>query len=52
VNDTLVPKHDLLENPTRLQRIVNRFEEINEHCDGTLNHFHQLALTTDASKET
>ena len=49
--DTLVPRHDLPENPTRWQRIVNNFEEINAHCDGTLNDFHHLALTTDTSNE-
>lgn len=49
--DTMVPRHDLPENPTRWQRIVNNFEEINAHCDGTLNDFHHLALTTDTSNE-
>ena len=42
VCDTKLPSRPLPENPTRWNRIVNRFEEINEHCDGTLNDIHHI----------
>ncbi len=44
-----MPKHQALLTLSFSDLLVPRFEEANEHCDGTLNEFHFVSLLTDAS---
>jgi hypothetical protein len=48
VSEYSMPKHKLPQHSSLAERILNRFEEANEHCDGTLNEMHAFAFATDA----
>ena len=38
-----MPKHCVDSNKTFTDWLVNRFHEVNEHCDGTLNQVHHFS---------
>ena len=47
VNHVTVPDHEL--PMQRCQIIIKRFEELNEHYNGTMNQIHFLSFSTDIS---
>ena len=49
VNNMSVPHHQIESDAPMKDKMIAKFEEINELFDGTLNHFHMLAFSTDIS---
>ena len=42
-----MPRHRLPDNPTLMQHFINRMDEANELCDGTLNEINHFSFLTD-----
>ena len=51
VSEYTMPAHRLPPNPTLATKLLNRLDEANEHCDGTLNEMNFMSLATNASNE-
>ena len=49
VSEISLPKVQVSSNATLTDRIVRRFEEANEHYDGTVNEMHLFSYLTDVS---
>ena len=50
VGEFTMPRHRASStNPTFTERMIQRLDEANEHCDGTLNQFHFVSLLTDTA---
>ena len=49
VSHVTVPDHELLTHATLSDHMIKRFEELNEHYDGTMNQIHFLSFSTDVS---
>ena len=47
--NVVVPQHQTEKNATFTQQVMNRFHEVNELYDGTLNEVHHLLYATDIS---
>ena len=47
--NVVVPQHQTKKNATFTQQVMNRFHEVNELYDGTLNEVHHLLYATDIS---
>ena len=45
-----MPKHRTNTNATFTEQVMNRFHEVNELYDGTLNKTHHLFYSTDITK--
>ena len=48
-NDMSVPHHKIDSDAPMKDKMIAKFEELNELFDGTLNQFHMLAFSTDIS---
>ena len=44
-----MPAHRRDPQASSLQKFINKFEELNEHYDGTVNHLHFLSFATETS---
>jgi hypothetical protein len=44
-----IPDHELLTHATLSDHMIKRFEELNEHYDGTMNQILALSFSTDVS---
>ncbi len=49
VNNTSVPHHEIDTEAPMKDRMIAKFEELNKLFNGTLNHFHMLAFSSDIS---
>ena len=49
VTNVVVPQHQTEKNATFTQQVMNRFHEVNELYDGTLNDVHHLLYENDIS---
>ena len=49
VNDMSVPHHKIDSDAPMKDKMIAKFEELNELFDGTLNQFHMLAFSSDIS---
>ena len=49
VSDMSMPSHQSSPNATMQDSLIQRFEELNQHYDNTLNHMHLFAYLTDIS---
>ena len=49
VSHVTVPDHELLTHAMLSGHMIKRFEELNEHYDGTMNQIHFLFFITDVS---
>ncbi len=49
VSHITVPDHVLPPHATLSDNVIERFEELNEHYDGTMNQIHFLFFSTDIS---
>jgi hypothetical protein len=51
VSHVTVPDHELPTHATLSDHLIKRFEELNEHYNGTMNQIHFLSFSTDASSD-
>ena len=49
VSNISLPRHQISPNATFTDRIIKRFDELNEHYDGTINQMHLFSYVTDVS---
>ncbi len=51
VSHVTVPDHELPTHATFSNHVIKRFEELNEHYNGTINQIHFMSFSTDVSSK-